>query len=86
MFRKIISNLPFSSTLVEQLGVYAKRIKKEETTRKLGLLFIALTIIVQLFILMQPPESANARDDIINLESATSSLQKKGIKFPILDY
>lgn len=83
MFRKIISNLPFSSTLVEQLGVYAKRIKKEETTRKLGLLFIALTIIVQLFILMQPPESANARDDIVNLESATSSLQKKGIELSV---
>jgi len=38
MFRKIVSNLPFSPALVGQLGFYAKRLRKEETTRRLGLI------------------------------------------------
>lgn len=83
MFRKIISNLPFSTALVEQLGVYAKKIKNEENTRKLGLFFVVLTIIVQSFILMQPPESANASDNIIDLKNSSTALQKNGFKLSI---
>jgi hypothetical protein len=60
MFRKIISNLPFSPALVGQLGFYAKRLHKEEVTRRLGLIFVALAIIVQSLTVFQPSESANA--------------------------
>lgn len=60
MFRKIISNLSFSPALVGQLGFYAKRLKKEETTRRLGLVFVALALVVQGLVVFQPPESANA--------------------------
>ncbi|MBC7943413.1 DUF11 domain-containing protein [Candidatus Saccharibacteria bacterium] len=60
MFRKIISNLSFSPALVGQLGFYAKRIRKEETTRRLGLVFVALALIVQSLAVFQPSESANA--------------------------
>lgn len=60
MFRKIVSNLPFSPALVGQLGFYAKRLRREETTRKLGLIFVILALIVQSLIVFQPPESANA--------------------------
>jgi len=60
MFRKIVSNLAFSPALVGQLGFYAKRLKKEEATRRLGLIFTALALIVQSFAVFQPPESANA--------------------------
>lgn len=60
MFRKIVSNLPFSPALVGQLGFYAKRLRKEETTRKLSLIFVILALIVQSLIVFQPPESANA--------------------------
>jgi hypothetical protein len=60
MFRKIISNLSFSPALVWQLGSYAKKVRKEEITRRLGLIFIALSLIVQSLIVFQPPESANA--------------------------
>jgi len=60
MFRKIISNLSFSPALVGQLSFYAKRLRKEETTRRLGLVFTALALIVQSLVLLQPPESANA--------------------------
>jgi len=60
MFRKIVSNLSFSPALVGQLGYYAKRLKKEQTTRRLGLVFVALALIVQSLVVFQPPESANA--------------------------
>ncbi len=60
MFKQIISNLSFSPALVGQLGFYAKRLRKEETTRRLGLIFVALALVVQGLAVFQPPESANA--------------------------
>jgi hypothetical protein len=60
MFRKIVSNLAFSPALVGQLGFYAKRLRKEETTRRMGLIFTALALVVQSFAVFSPPESANA--------------------------
>lgn len=63
MFRKIVSNLAFSPALVGQLGFYAKRLKKEEATRRLGLVFTALALVVQSLTVFTPPESANAAND-----------------------
>jgi uncharacterized repeat protein (TIGR01451 family) len=60
MFRKLVSNLAFSPALVGQLGFYARRLRKEETTRRTGLIFIALALVVQSFAVFSPPESANA--------------------------
>lgn len=60
MFRKIVSNLAFSPALVGQLGFYAKRLRKEEATRRIGLIFVALALVVQSFAIFTPPESANA--------------------------
>lgn len=62
MFRKIVSHLPFSPSLINELGFYAKRLGKEEATRRLGLIFTALALIVQSFVIFSPPESANAAD------------------------
>lgn len=60
MFRKIVSNLNFSPALVGQLAFYAHRLKKEEATRRLGLIFVALALVVQSLAVFNPPESANA--------------------------
>lgn len=60
MFKKLVSSLPFSPALVGQLGFYAKRLKKEEATRKIGLIFTVLALIVQSFAVFQAPEAANA--------------------------
>lgn len=67
MFRKLVSNIAFSPALVGQLGFYARRLRKEEATRRAGLIFIALSLIVQSFAVFSPPESANAAnaDNII---------------------
>jgi fimbrial isopeptide formation D2 family protein len=60
MFRKIVSNVAFSPALVGQLGFYAKRLRREEATRRIGLIFTALALVVQGFAVFTPPESANA--------------------------
>lgn len=60
MFRKLVSSVSFSPALVGQLGFYARRLRKEEATRRLGLIFTALSLVVQSFIVFAPPEPANA--------------------------
>jgi len=60
MFRKIVSNLPFSPALVGQLGFYAKRLRKEETTRRAGLIITALALVFQSLAVFSPPEAVNA--------------------------
>jgi uncharacterized repeat protein (TIGR01451 family) len=62
MFKKIISNLPFSPALVSQIGLYSKKLRKEKAIRRLSLVFVILTLIIQSFAVFQPPESANAAD------------------------
>lgn len=68
MFRKIVSHLPFSPTLIHELGFYAKRLSKEEATRRMGLIVTTLALVVQSFVLFNPPESANAShpSDMVN--------------------
>lgn len=63
MFRKIVSNLSFSPALVGQLAFYAKRLRKEEATRRIGLIFVVLALIVQCLAVFSPPQSANAAND-----------------------
>ena len=60
MFRRIVSNLSFSPALIGQMGFYAKRLKKEESTRRIGLVFTALALVVQSLAVFSPPEAANA--------------------------
>jgi len=60
MFKRIVSNLAFSPALIGQLSFYAKRLKKEEATRQLSVIFIILALIVQSLAVFQPAESANA--------------------------
>ena len=60
MFKKIVSRISFSPALVAQLGFYAKRLRKERATRRLGLIFVALALVVQSMAVFQAPEPANA--------------------------
>lgn len=72
MFRKLVSGLPFSPALVGQLGFYARRLKQEEFSRRIGLILTALALIVQSFAVFSPPESANA--------SSNSDIVRGGVK------
>lgn len=60
MFKKIVSQLSFSPALVGQLGFYARRLRKEQATRRMGLVFVALALVVQSLVVFQAPEPANA--------------------------
>lgn len=60
MFKKIVSQLSFSPALVGQLGFYARRLRKEQFTRRLGLVFLALALVVQSLAVFQAPEPTNA--------------------------
>lgn len=57
MFRQLVANLPFSPALIGQLGFYARRLRQEELTRRLGLIFTALALVVQSFAVFNPPEA-----------------------------
>lgn len=76
MFRKIVSNLPFSPALVGQLGFYAKRLRQEEATRRIGLIFTVLALIVQSFAVFSPPEPANAASPSDFVRGGVSSLNE----------
>ncbi len=76
MFRKLVSNLSFSPALVGQLGFYAKRLRQEETTRRIGLIFTALALVVQSFAVLRPPESANAANGNDFVRGGVSSMSQ----------
>lgn len=78
MFRKLISNLPFSPSLINQLSFYSKRLKKEQFTRKLGLLFTILALVVQTLTVMAPAKAtlAVSGNDIVYGGGNKAELQR----------
>lgn len=75
MFRKLVSNLPFSPALVGQLGFYARRLRKEQLTRRLGLILTAAAVVVQSFAVFSPPEQALASSDSDIVRGGITSVQ-----------
>lgn len=63
MFRKLVSNLSFSPALITQVGFYARRLRQEEVTRRMSVVFVVLALIVQSLAVFSPPESANASSE-----------------------
>lgn len=74
MFRKLVSNLPFSPALIHDVSFYATRLRKEEVTRKTTLLFVVLALIMQSLAVFSPPESANASSEQDLLRGGVSNL------------
>src|SRR5688572_29526527 len=75
MFRKLVSNLPFSPALVGQLGFYAKRLRKEQITRKLGLFFTIFAVLMQSFAVFSPPEQVSASTGSSIIQGGITSVQ-----------
>lgn len=67
MFYKLISNLPFTPGLIDQVSFYIKRLKREEVTRKYGLILVAFAVGLQIFSMAFPPEAslASSANDIV---------------------
>lgn len=76
MFRKLVSNLPFSPSLINQLGFYSRRLKKEQFTRKVGLIVTVLAVITQTLTFLAPAQAtlaASANDIIYNGNGKTKA-------------
>ncbi len=67
MFKKLLSNLPFNPSLINQVVFYSKRLKAESSIRRLGVAFIVLALGVQIFAAVVPsqPTLAWSTNDII---------------------
>ena len=80
MFKKLLSNLPFNPSLITEVSFYAKRLKKESSIRRLGFVFIALTMVVQIFSIISPAEASNqcSSNDIIRcgFKSQSEAVQR----------
>lgn len=67
MFNKLLSNLPFNPSLIDQVAFYSSRLKKEAVVRRVGFVFIALTMLLQVFAVIRPIEASNqcSSNDVI---------------------
>lgn len=62
MFNKLLSNLPFNPSLIDQVSFYAKRLHKEAGIRRAGFGLIAMAMVVQLFAVMSPAQASLSCD------------------------
>ena len=58
MFRRLLSNLPFNPSLIQEVSFYTKRLRKEEGLRRTGLVLVALALFVQMFAAIRPAEAS----------------------------
>lgn len=67
MFKKLLSNLPYNPSLIGQVSFYANRLHAEEKIRRLGLVFVVMAFLVQMFAFVNQPEPtlASSSNDII---------------------
>jgi len=98
MFKKIVSNLPFHPTLLGDLGYYLRRVKQEESIRRLGLVFVVLAMAVQIFAFVSPTKSslatstadivygATSKDDIVKAYNKNKDPQGRKDIREIFDY
>lgn len=66
--------MPFSPALAHDVGFYAKRLRGEEVTRRITLLFVVLALVMQSLAVFSPPESANASSEQDIIRGGVSSL------------
>lgn len=67
MFRKLVSNIAFSPSLVSELKPYAERVNKELVIRRVSLLCMSVALIIHLLVVLFPakPTLTASGNDII---------------------
>ncbi len=67
MFNKLLSNLPFNPSLINQVAFYSKRLKQEASVRRLGFILMLAVLALQMFTILSPaqPSLAVAGNDLI---------------------
>ena len=58
MFKKLLTNLPFNPSLINQVSFYSKRLRQETAIRRVGFGFVALTMLIQIFAVMSPAQAS----------------------------
>ncbi len=68
MFNQLLANLPFNPSLVNQLAFYGRRLKAESSIRRIGFVFVALTLVIQVIAVISTPQftQASSTNDLIN--------------------
>lgn len=62
MFNKLLRNLPFNPSLVDQVSFYSKRLSREAGIRRAGFALIAMTMALQVFATLAPAQASLACD------------------------
>lgn len=62
MFNKLLSNLPFNPSLIDQVSFYSKRLHKEAGIRRVGFAFVALAMMLQVFAVLAPAQASVSCD------------------------
>jgi uncharacterized repeat protein (TIGR01451 family) len=85
MFKKLVTNLPYSPGLLNQIGFYSKRLRQEEFTRRLGVVFAVLALLLNANLVFYGPEAsvlASPANDVIVggiYGSSATAMQDKAI-------
>jgi hypothetical protein len=68
MFKRLLSNLPFNPSLLDQVSFYYGRLRQEESVRRTGFVLIVLAMVVQFIATLAPPQQslASSPNDILN--------------------
>ena len=68
MFEKLLGSVAYNPALVQQLSFYGRRMKRESSVRRTGVIFLLLAFMVQFFAFVSPPQatSAYSTNDMIN--------------------
>jgi hypothetical protein len=68
MFKRLLSNLPFNPSLLDQVSFYYGRLRQEESIRRTGFVLIVLAMVVQFIATLAPPQQslASSPNDILN--------------------
>jgi fimbrial isopeptide formation D2 family protein len=68
MFKKLLSNLPFNPSLLDQVSFYYGRLKKETAIRRLGFVLMVGAMAIQFIATIAPPQQslAYSPNDVLN--------------------
>ena len=79
MFKKLLSNLPFNPSLIDQVSFYYGRLRQESAVRRLGFALMLAAMVVQFIAALYPPQQSLAAspndvlDGITNKNSILSA-------------
>lgn len=81
MFRKLITGLSFSPSLIGEVALFAKRLKRERQLRLAGLIAVIFAAALNLVATLYPPESTNTASNYDMIYGGVQSTQELLTKY-----